>query len=239
MKGRFTMQIAVCDDDKAILTTTKRTIEQYSERRDYTVVDFEMPEELLAYAKTNRFDMVFMDIELGEISGIEVVKKLLKIQPDCQVIYYTNYLHYATEVYETEHCYYLLKGELQKRLPDIILKVEEKLARRKEKLIIKEGDFAKVIEAERIVFIERINRNSLIHTAEETIETRETLDEIYIRLNPVYFVRCHKSYIVNLTCITQYSRMELKLRTGQTLPISRQNIEKVRNLFLDWGRRQR
>lgn len=233
------MKIAVCDDDKAILSVTKNTLESYCRDGNTTVVNFNKPEALLAYVQSEHPDVVFMDIELGKTNGIEVVKKLLELSRDTQIVYYTNYINYATEVYETKHCWYLLKSELKRRLPDIIKKIEERLAEKKEKLVITKSGSANIIEAEKIVYVERANRITLIHTVEEEMQTRETLNEIHDRLNHVRFVRCHKSYIVNLSYINIYNRLHFQLYNGETIPISRQNIEKVRTAFLDWAGRQR
>lgn len=233
------MRIAVCDDDTAILTATKNILENYCRDGNTEVVNFDNPEKLLSYVRSEKPDVVFMDIELGETNGIETVKKLLDISPDTQIVYYTNYIYYATEVYETEHCWYLLKSDLKRRLPDIIKKVEERLAEKREKLVITKFGSANIIDAEKILYVERANRITLIHTEEEEIQTRETLDEIHDRLNRVRFVRCHKSYIVNLSYVSIYNRLHFQLYNGETIPISRQNIEKVRTAFLDWAGRQR
>lgn len=233
------MKIAVCDDDKAILSVTKNTLESYCRDGNTTVVNFNKPEALLAYVQSEHPDVVFMDIELGKTNGIEVVKKLLELSRDTQIVYYTNYINYATEVYETKHCWYLLKSELKRRLPDIIKKIEERLAEKKEKLVITKSGQTNVIVGKKIIYMERANRMTLIHTEEEEIQTRETLDELYERLNPVRFVRCHKSYIVNLSYVSLYHRMYFRLYNGETIPISRQNTEKVRTAFLDWAGRQR
>lgn len=233
------MTIAICDDDVAILQETQKIVSNYMQDRDCTVVDFDTPMGLLSFAKGNDIDLVFMDIELGPKSGIEVVKELQIMKPDCQAVYYTNYIQYATDVYETNHCWYVLKGQLEQRLPDIIHKVEEKLNRKTEILIVRENGTNKIVEAQQIMYIERSYKVSYIHTVGGIVEAGEKLDELFVKLNPTYFVRCHKSFIVNFFFVKQYARMELQMKNGESIPISRQNIVSVRDAFLNWGRLQR
>lgn len=233
------MTIAICDDDVAILQETQKIVSNYMQDGDCTVVDFDTPMDLLSFAKNNDIDLVFMDIELGPKSGIEVVKELQIMQPDCQAVYYTNYIQYATDVYETNHCWYVLKGQLEQRLPDIIHKVEEKLNRKTEILIVRENGTNRIVEAQQIMYIERSYKVSYIHTVGGIVEAGEKLDELFAKLNPTYFVRCHKSFIVNFFFVKQYARMELQMKNGESIPISRQNIVSVRDAFLNWGRLQR
>ena len=232
------MKIAICDDDKAILHMTKKTIEKMLETK-YEVVIFDNAHDFLKYADDNRIEMAFVDIEMGKISGIDVVKKLQIIQPRCQVIYYTNYLQYATDVYETDHCWYLLKDQLEDKLPNIIRKVEENLIRQNEVFIIDDGEGASVIEMQNIKYIERSYKTTYIYCTSEVFETGKKLDDIYPQLNALFFVRCHKSFIVNFSYVKQYTRTMLELKSGENIPISRTYIATVRDAFINWGRTQK
>lgn len=104
------MVIGICDDDKKWRESCKRTLIGFSTMIDMgmEVMCFSTAEELLEYKETP-LDAVFLDIELGRANGIFVAKKLNKVRPNCKIIYMTNYLHYATEIYNTEHIWFVIK----------------------------------------------------------------------------------------------------------------------------------
>lgn len=233
------MRIAICDDDETIFQKMEAILADYmGERTEYTIRCFETSEKLLSYCQENEVDIVFMDIELAEESGIETAKKLLERRPDCQVIYHTNYLHYAVDVYETEHCYYILKEQLRERIPDVMRKAEEKMRLRCSHLAVASRSESQIIGIAAICYIERQRRISVIHTQTGHMETYEKLEDLHRRLPADLFVRCHNSYIVNLSHVKKYTRMVMILEDDTEIPISRPKIEESRIAFLRWAKQQ-
>lgn len=231
------MKIGICDDEPMILAETEKTISSYmNTAEDNTIFSFSTSADLLAFCKKNYLNLVFMDIELKDTTGIEAAKKLSVIQPDCQIVYLTNYIDYATDVYETEHCYYLLKTQLEKRLPDVMKKAERRLSMLHEQLIVDSRCRKCVIPAKEICYVESNKHLTLIHTATELIETTEKLDDIAGRLNSTSFVRCHKSYLISLRYIKSYERQKFTLKQGIEIPISRRYIKSAKDAFLLWSR---
>lgn len=231
------MKIAICDDEPRILKETKSILEAYLNNSvNHSVLSFTTSADILTFAKKNPLDLVFMDIELGETTGIETVKKLFLIQPDCQVVYLTNYIDYAVDVYETEHCYYLLKGQLKDRLPDVMKKVETRLEILHERLIIDSKSRKYVIPSSEICYVESDKHLTIVHTSTETIETAEKLDDVANRLNSAVFVRCHKSYMISLNHIKTYSRQKFTLKQDVEIPISRRYIKSAKESFLLWSK---
>ena len=231
------MKIGICDDEPMILTETQKILTSYTNTTtDSTIFGFSSSTDLLAFAKKKHLDLVFMDIELKETTGIEAAKQLSFIQPDCQIVYLTNYIDYATDVYETEHCYYLLKNQLEKRLPDVMKKVEARLDILHEHLMIDSKSRKYIIPAREICYIESNKHLTLIHTTTELIETAEKLDDIASQLNGISFVRCHKSYLISLNHIRTYERQKFTLKQDIEIPISRRYIKSAKESFLQWSR---
>lgn len=231
------MKIGICDDEPMILTETQRILTTYANTTtDSTIFSFSSSTDLLAFAKKKHLDLVFMDIELKETTGIEAAKQLSVIQPDCQIVYLTNYIDYATDVYETEHCYYLLKSQLEKRLPDVMKKVEARLDILHEHLVINSKSRKHIIPVREICYIESNKHLTYIHTTTELIETAEKLDDITAKLNGVTFVRCHKSYLISLNHIKTYERQRFTLKQGVEIPISRRYIKSAKESFLHWSK---
>ena len=83
-----------------------------------SVTEFTSPTEALAYAKTNRVHLAFLDIELGKVSGLDLCRELLEINPRTNVIYLTAYSDYALEAWDTGACGYAMKPISAEQLRD-------------------------------------------------------------------------------------------------------------------------
>ena len=83
-----------------------------------SVTGFTSPAEALEYAKNNRVHLVFLDIELGKVSGLELCRELLEINPRTNVIYLTAYYDYAFEAWDTGACGYAVKPISAEQLQD-------------------------------------------------------------------------------------------------------------------------
>ena len=104
-------RIAVCDDNRELLEAAAERLRIYFEGEEIVLSLFETGEALLnsVREKDCLYQLAILDIELGEMNGIEVGDELNRLLPDCQIIYLTGYLDYAPEVYSTRHTYYVYK----------------------------------------------------------------------------------------------------------------------------------
>lgn len=112
-------RIAVCDDNRELLEAAAERLRIYFEGEEIVLSLFETGEALLnsVREKDCLYQLAILDIELGEMNGIEVGDELNRLLPDCQIIYLTGYLDYAPEVYSTRHTYYVYKPTMEKHLP--------------------------------------------------------------------------------------------------------------------------
>lgn len=116
--------IGICDDDKSWVQTCKNTLMKFAAfiNIDMEIKCFYTSKELLDYQDIP-LDAVFLDIELGRQNGIMIAKKLNRIRPNCRIIYMTNYLHYATEIYNTEHIWFVVKKQFRDKIGEIINRI--------------------------------------------------------------------------------------------------------------------
>jgi len=165
-------------------------------------------------------DVIFMDIDLPEKDGIQAAKEILDIQPDVFLIYATGYSEYMPEAFEMYAFDYLIKPYKLERIEQNIEKIRELIAVReravsRQNSIAFSGDISKKVgikiegivvflEKEKIVFISREKRKTVIHTMnEEKMSTNESLDILEKRLTSKNFFRCHRSYIINLDMLQE------------------------------------
>ena len=194
--------------------------------------------ELLARAAENeKIDLLFSDINLGENekNGIEVVKAFQRLQPLCQVVYLTGYLTFATEVYDTPHLYFVLKSELELRLPDVLKKAVVQQGRKPQRVLhFKKRGVEVQIAPEDIIYCEHHGRKTDIVTIHETIAVYQKVSDLMQLLDPNAFVRCHSSYIVHLRFAAKFQRTGFVMPGGQVIPVSRSNYAEARRKFSDF-----
>ena len=99
--------VIIVDDNKAIVNGGLPIIEEVIPNA--TVTGFTKPSEAVEYAKTNRVALAFLDIEMGNISGLDICRELLKVNPRTNVIYLTAYSEYAIDAWKTGASGFMLK----------------------------------------------------------------------------------------------------------------------------------
>ena len=174
------------------------------------------------------FDLVFMDIEMGENSGIHAAKQAMEICPQMQIIYISQYLDYISPIYETDHLYFIYKPDLEKYLGHAIKKALTVISEMKSGIL--EISWNKVkfhIPQENILYIERMLRITMIYTIKDSYKTSEKLPELMEKLKGT-FLRCQQSYIVNLRYVASYQRTHFELSTGKIISISRNYQDSVK-----------
>ena len=106
-KSAETLNVIMLDDEKIVLDGGFRVLAEVLP--DAEIHAFTKPADAIRFSKTNRVQLAFLDIEMGRISGLDVCRELLEIEPRTNVIYLTAYREYAFDAWSTGACGYLLK----------------------------------------------------------------------------------------------------------------------------------
>ena len=115
-------------------------------------------------------DLVFMDIELPDMTGIKVAKEINYLVPYCYIVYVTNHVDYFTDVYSTEHQYYVLKKELKEHFPQIKEKIWRMEQEHNDTIIIPiKNKQQRMLHKESIRYMERKGRKTYIHVVDDDI----------------------------------------------------------------------
>lgn len=167
------------------------------------------------------FDIIFMDIQFPDGSGIELVQEINVLCPMTQIIYVTSYLDQASEVYTTKHVWFIDKQHINEYLPLALNKAFKALNLLHHSLLTFSWKGVKYsIPQKSIIYIERRLRVSEIHTDEQTYRSSDKLSEILARLNDSFAI-CHQSYIINMLFITDFDKKDVILKHQHYIPISR------------------
>ena len=164
-------------------------------------------EEALQKLSKNRYDIIFLDIALPLMSGIEVLES---IDYSPYVIFTSAYDHYAIRAFELGAVDYLLKPYTFERFNQAINKA---LVNLKDKvnlqrsllsfgLSFKENNRHYIVAFDDLIFLSSNARHTIIHTADRDFETSQMLKELIAKLPDDTFVRIHKQYCVNLKYVS-------------------------------------
>lgn len=210
--------IAICEDEKYILEELCEKVAKYIEmkRLSANIRTFISGEELLKDPAA--FDIILLDMKLPGINGVEVARR---VPGKSRIIFITSYQEYAVDAFEVEAVHYLLKPVAEERL---YLALDRALRRsghvdKKSLTLMKSGE-AHVIFIRDILYCEVFNHRVIIHSAQGAYGYFGALDELENRLDERFF-RCHRSYIVNMGCVTAHEKGTAILVNGEKILISR------------------
>lgn len=215
------MHIAVCDDGVVFQKQINDIIKKHYNTMDYLVDTYSSGRELLNnIKKESKYQLIFLDVDMPQLSGIEVAKAIRKLGLEVYIIFITSHEEFVYEGYEVEAFRYLLKPIEEGKIIKAIELIKEKFSQQEFlKLKIDYGE--ELIEIQDICYVEARNVKVLIVTDNKEYTVRGTLKEYEQRLLKDYFYKCHRSYLVNFKHIRAINENDFILDNGHKVPISR------------------
>lgn len=231
------MVIGICDDDKTWRQRAKRLLKNWFENaeKEVEVLCFAQGGELLEYVGA-ALDVLFLDIELGEDNGIAIARRVNEKWKHCQIVYLTNFLFYATEVYHTEHMFFVLKEQFERRLEEIFQKLFHQMQQKERILLFSViGGNRLCLAPDEILYLERLRRVTRVVTVWGDYAIWDKIDVLEQKLPKPDFLKCHNSYIVYLPAIREQQKNEFLMKNGDRITISRSYLKKAKDGFLKWA----
>lgn len=223
------MRISICDNEEIMLDYLKEKILlQYpgDEIDCYSSVsDFLNAENIIPY------DLLLMDVVFDNDNGINAAAQYQSLHPNTRVIFVTAYGEkFAQDIFtNVTPSGYLFKPIDISRLFSLLMDVRSKVCTQTLRVLpIKESRID--INQNEILYIESDKRKIRIYTTRNTIECYEKLDDVEKRLSE-FFIRCHKSYVVNLTKISSLDGRMFVLYNGIRIPISQVHYNDSRSAY--------
>ena len=220
------LNIVVCDDSVSATKSLNQRVLKCLSNSDIAVKTFTSGKALLGALKQERLDIdiLLMDIELGEqSSGIDVCEKILEILPDCNIIFISNYRKYFSQSYVVPHIWYILKSEIDNSFEKALKRAVDQCERQlSAKLPIIQNKTVTFVQIREILYCEQSLRKTRIVCRTKEFEYYARISQLEKELAPYMFLRCHKSFVVNVGKIVFYQKGELTLCNGDAIPIGRQ-----------------
>lgn len=232
------MNFALCDDNPSFLKELRYAIEQHCALRDWACNCncYEHPKSLLA-SDLSTEQVIFLDIDMPEINGLNVAKILRKRYPDLFIIFVTAFIEYAPAGYCVDAFRYLLKPNLATELPGCLDAIWEKLFVSQDSIQVQRLDQLVHVRLKDILYFEgTANRHVLLHTTQSQTpwECMGKLSDYEEQLADKGFLRIQKSFLANMWHIVDIRNYYAQLDNGQTLKVSQQNYSSICKTHLLW-----
>jgi len=220
------LRVAVCDDEKIFTDAVCGLIEQ--QKPEYQVQTFSSGAKLLEDSR--HFDLIFLDIDMPDISGIQVAKEIRRRDEGSYVVFLTSHSDFYEQAFRVQVYRYLRKPIQKESFLEATFAIEEEIQKRGV-LSVKTADGDYGIPARRILYVEAANRHVYIHTKDEVLETNFRLSDMEQVLLPYDFIKINKSVLVSLYYVRKVGYEYLLLENGEELDVSRRKMAVVREQF--------
>ncbi|MCD8105144.1 MAG: LytTR family DNA-binding domain-containing protein [Lachnospiraceae bacterium] len=236
------MRIAIADDFLNDREKLSQDICRWAADHQMTLSSppalFDSGEALLEGMKKTAFDVIFLDIYMGGMTGMEAARKIRAQDPGCRLIFITQTADFAVESYDVNSSWYLLKPYSYEKLSEALSRCCGDFSGQEESLTVPcEYGYQKKLYIHDIAWTEYGNRRVTIHkkNGENLTANMRQGDLAQVLLAFPCFCDCMKGVLVNLESVEQFQKDCLLLKGGQLLPISRLKYQAVREQFLAWS----
>lgn len=230
------INIAIVEDEKKSAETLSEYLEIYS-KKNVEDISIRQYGDALAFLDDCRdgFDIVFMDIELPHMNGMDASFELRKIDKRAILIFVTNMKQFAIRGYEVNALDFIVKPinyqafayKMQKAVAMFKANVDFEIT-------INQAGGIRRISIKEISYIEVSGHKLLYHTFNETITSRGSLAELEENFKIYNYLRCNSCYLVNPNHIVLVNGQTIILRNGEKLQISYPRKKKFMEEFAAW-----
>jgi DNA-binding LytR/AlgR family response regulator len=218
------MKIAICDDNKIYMEAFTELLCRVMDKLDmqYEIIIKANSIELFKLLhEKNYADIYFMDIDLSsKETGIDLAQEVKAVNINAYIIFITDYLQYALQVFKAHPFSFLPKPVTEKMLEQCLQEINSDISQKNEldSIEIKSGSVLFILKSNEIIYIEKYAGKCVIYLKNKKIETFESLSSLENRLGKFQnFIRCHKSFIINFNHVKELNLFDNKIILNENL----------------------
>ncbi len=227
-------RIAICDDEQNQIEYITSIVASWSAHEGHgcEIRTFASAEAFLfEYEEDKAYDILLLDVEMKNINGIELAKRIRKDNNRAEIIFITSHFEFVGEGYEVDALHYLIKPISVEKLTQVLTKAAEKLSVEPPSVVIScEGETVKLYESD-ILYVESFLHYIVIHTKDNEYKIKENISVFENKVSDVFY-RIHRSYLVSLKYITRISRTSVNIGNTE-LPLSRGKYDNINRAFIE------
>lgn len=213
----------ICDDEQIMRKAVKENLFRFSQDTGevFSVTEYDSGEALL-FNLSEDTDIVFLDIAMSGISGMDAAKKLREKSNNVCIIFITTMTQYAIDGYSV-HAFGFLKkpvsyAQFRLQMTDVLRHLG---SFKRESLSLKSGGEIRTVKLSEIVYLEVLDHDLRIALPESSITSRITMKELDNNLKGKGFFRCHKGFAVNLSHVRRVAAASVVMSNGDEIPVSK------------------
>ena len=231
-------RIAICDDEEKILYDMQKKIEQCFISKEMEAEYFctNDSEKILEHIKNEAVDVLFLDIDMPRISGMEIASYIKGNKPEMLFVFVTSQEALVYQSFAYRPFGFVRKTHLDSELEELVVRIKKELREKRQELTITKGqEFIRICRQD-IIYIESEGNYLNICTKRENLKVRDTMGNMENELKDNGFVRCHKGYLINAHYIEKMKGAQIELRgenENYYVPIGRSYEKDVKKMIME------
>ena len=231
------MKIAICEDEPAIAEQITKLVQGWASLHGQAthISHFKSAEAFLfSYEDDKSVDLLLLDIQMGEMDGMALARKIREHNEKVQIIFITGISDYVAEGYDVSAVHYLLKPVKEEKLHSALDKAMAQISLPKRTIAIDTSDGTVLVALDDIVYIEALDHELAIHSLKGIVSCKMPLYKIEETISEERFVKAHRSYLVNLAFVKRITRTDIVLDDGTALPLSRRLYKDINSSLMKY-----
>ena len=229
-------RVAIVDDSTTDAEFVQRILNSWADFRQANIQAEVFPSAeafLFRYAEDKGWDILLLDIEMGNMDGVALAKKIRQDNESVQMVFVTGFAYYISEGYEVAALHYLMKPVKQDKLFAVLDRAIAVMQKTERVILLPVGGEMLRLPISQVQYVEAFSHTVAIITGTDTIQVKMPISEVE-KLLGEGFIRCHRSYLVGLKHIARLSKTEVILDSGKALPLSRGAAATVHKAFISY-----
>ncbi|MEF9990149.1 MAG: LytTR family DNA-binding domain-containing protein [Christensenellaceae bacterium] len=234
------MRIAIVDDNPTDRSELLQMLMQYCDGKkiEAEYEQFDSSEAFLSAFLPQKYDLAFLDVYMGGISGMDAARKVYAIDPHCRLIFSTTSHTHAVESYDVRAAYYLTKPLVYNHFVKAMDSCCLDLIKSNQYLTCHIKQIQTQVLLRSIVYVDCVARKTCIHLSNQTLVLDDSIGHITeFLLADDRFLCCNRNVIVNMEQILSVDSSDFLLTTNEHLPIRQRGKSNVKKNYLAYSLR--
>lgn len=229
------MNVAICDDNAQDTALICALLHEHFDKNGFSgdIYTFSSGEALIEAFADRSFDVVFLDIYMGGMNGLETAEKLRALDPGFSLVFITVSKDHALDSFSLGTNDYVVKPIKRNDIDRAFSKCKDIFLKNGRYIEVVSDRLRRKIPLHKILFIEVYGKEILVHMQTETIKISTPLDELE-KMITGSFLRCHRSYIVNLNYVEAIQSDSFRMQDKSLVPLRQRGRAEMRKAYADF-----